>query len=83
MLPLFARVNAWILALAFCALGVHAQVTFSPAVNVSKDSGNSQKPQTAVDAQGNINLVWLDSTPGNLSVFLAGLRMVAQRFRFR
>jgi len=65
----FTRVSAWILVLAFCALVAHAQETFSPAVNVSNDSGNSQKPQIAVDTQGHINLVWLDSTPGNLSVF--------------
>lgn len=71
MWQFFTRVSVWILVFAFCALDAHAQVTFSPAVNVSNDAGNSQRPQIAVDAQGNINLVWLDSTPGILSVFFS------------
>lgn len=71
MWQFFAQMSWWILVFASCAVVAHAQVTFSPAVNVSNDAGNSQKPQIAVDAQGNINLVWLDSSPGNLSVFFS------------
>lgn len=63
--------GAWILAVAISAVSANAQVAFTQAVNVSNDAGNSQRPQIAVDAQGNINLVWLDSTPGTLSVFFS------------
>ncbi len=67
----FRRVSAPILAFALCAVGANGQVAFSPSVNVSNNPGNSQKPQTAIDARGNINLVWLDSTPGNSSVLFS------------
>lgn len=67
----FTRVSVGLVVLALSAIGVEAQVAFSPAVNVSNDAGNSQRPQIAVDAKGNINLVWLDSSPGNLSVFFS------------
>ena len=63
--------SVFVSAIATPCVSAEAQVAFSPAVNVSNNAGNSQKPQIAVDAQGNINLVWLDSTPGNQSVFFS------------
>jgi hypothetical protein len=37
--------------------------------NVSNNSGNSINPVMNVDAGGGINLVWMDRTPGNASIF--------------
>src|SRR5712672_3345151 len=37
--------------------------------NVSNNSGNSINPVMNVDAAGGINLVWMDRTPGNASIF--------------
>lgn len=65
------RVATWSIALAISALAAQAQVRFSAPINVSNNAGNSQFPQIAVDAQGNINLVWLDNSPGNFSVFFS------------
>jgi len=49
-------------------------LTFSPRQNVSNDPGGSRgagSPQIAVDAGGNINVVWTDNTPGNNEIFLS------------
>src|SRR6267143_550654 len=48
-----------------------AQVVFSPPQNVSSNPGASDYPQVAVDSQGSINIVWLDSTPGYYAVFFS------------
>jgi len=37
--------------------------------NLSNNSGNSINPFMSVDAAGGINLVWMDKTPGNASIF--------------
>jgi hypothetical protein len=63
--------GALVLAVAISSSTAQAQVVFSPAVNVSNDAGNSQAPQIAVDAKGNINMLWLDNSPGNFSVFFS------------
>ena|SRR5690242_8998611 len=68
---ILALSGLWILALAISSSTAQAQVVFSPTVNVSNDTGNSQAPQIAVDARGNINIVWLDNSPGNFSVFFS------------
>jgi hypothetical protein len=66
------RLNLCVLALGMAALAAQAQqVAFSPALNVSNDAGDSQVPQIAVDARGNINIVWRDNSPGNSSVFFS------------
>ncbi len=57
--------------LVVAAITAHAQATFSPPVNVSNNAGNSQIPQIAVDSSGHINMIWLDNTPGNFSVFFS------------
>lgn len=67
----FAVASRLILSLAALAVVTHAQAAFSPAMNVSNDAGNSQTPQIAVDAKGNINMAWLDNSPGNFSVFFS------------
>ncbi len=38
-------------------------VDFSAPVNLSADAGNSLSPQLAVDAQGNVSVVWLGELP--------------------
>jgi hypothetical protein len=57
--------------LVVAAITAHAQATFSLAMNVSNNAGNSQIPQIAVDSSGHINMIWLDNTPGNFSVFFS------------
>jgi len=42
--------------------------TFSPTVNLSHNAGNSFGAQIAVDLSGNINVVWMDDTPGNFDI---------------
>jgi hypothetical protein len=39
--------------------------------DISNDSGDSQAPQIALDSRGNINVVWMDNTPGNYDIFFA------------
>ena len=39
------------------------------AANLSNNVGNSINPFMSVDASGGINLVWMDRTPGNASIF--------------
>lgn len=43
--------------------------TFSAPTNLSNNVGNSINPFMSVDAGGVINLVWMDRTPGNASIF--------------
>ncbi len=43
----------------------------TPPTPVSNDSGNSSGAQIAVDLNGNINVVWIDDTPGNFAIFFA------------
>ncbi len=43
--------------------------TFSTPKNLSNSSGFSFNPRIALDAKGNINVVWEDDTPGNPDVF--------------
>ena len=45
--------------------------TFStPQLNLSKDStGNSTAPMIALDGGGNINVVWVDDSPGYFAIF--------------
>ena len=57
--------------LVVAAMAADGQVVFSRPVNASNSAGNSQLPQIAVDERGNINMVWLDDSPGNFSVFFS------------
>jgi hypothetical protein len=41
------------------------------AANLSNNVGNSINPFMSVDASGGVNLVWMDRTPGNASIFFA------------
>src|SRR5229473_3153202 len=43
--------------------------TFSTPTNLSNGLGSSFNPRMAVDAHGNINVVWEDNTPGNGRIF--------------
>lgn len=45
--------------------------TWATPVNVSNNSGESDNPSLAVDAQRNVHLVWFDKTPGNEDIFYA------------
>ncbi len=45
--------------------------TFSAPKNLSNNTGFSFEPQIAVDASGNINVVWPDTTPGNVDTFFS------------
>ena len=45
--------------------------TWSEAVNVSHNDGDSFYPSIAVDSQDNIHIVWCDNTPGNEDIFYA------------
>ena len=42
--------------------------TFSTPKNLSSNSGNSFAAQIAVDLSGNIDVVWVDDTPGNYAI---------------
>jgi len=42
--------------------------TFSTPKNLSSNSGNSFVAQIAVDPSGNINVVWMDNSPGNYAI---------------
>jgi len=45
--------------------------TFSFPQNLSNDSGNATTPLPAVDSAGNVNVIWMDDTPGNLDIFFS------------
>jgi hypothetical protein len=45
--------------------------TFSAPKNLSSNLGNSFESQIAVDASGNIDVIWADSTPGNFDIFFS------------
>jgi len=74
-------IHFWLLAvLAFTAsLSAKAQVlpgapattVFTPSKNVSNNQSNSWFQQMAIDQQGNINLVWLDNSPGYWAAFFS------------
>lgn len=66
-----ARIAAFISILALSALAAQAQVVFSPPKNISNSSGNTQNQQIAVDAKGNINVVWLDNGSGTNAVLFS------------
>jgi hypothetical protein len=54
----------------FFSRSVDGGANFSTTpTNISNDSGNSFSPQIALDSNGNINIVWVDDTPGNFAVF--------------
>ncbi len=45
--------------------------SWSEAVNISKNPGYSRRPAIAVDASGNINVVWRDDTSGNIDIYFS------------
>ena len=45
--------------------------TFSAPKNLSGTLSNSTESQIAVDAAGNIDVLWADSTPGNFAIFFS------------
>ncbi len=45
--------------------------TFSTPKNLSNNTGNSSGPRIAVDGDGNSNVVWVDTTPGNSDIFFS------------
>jgi PKD domain-containing protein/K319-like protein len=53
----------------FFAHSTDGGATFQPPVNVSNNIGNSRFPALAVDAAGNVNVSWQDSTPGPYQIF--------------
>jgi RHS repeat-associated protein len=63
-------VLAGLLALTTSAPIAQAQVLSTPK-NISNNTGSSALPQIAVDSSGNINVVWMDNTPGNFDVFFS------------
>ena len=66
-----ARLAVLISLVAAFAVAAQAQVIFSPPKNISNASGNTQAQQIAVDAKGNISVIWLDSSPGTPTVFFS------------
>jgi hypothetical protein len=44
-------------------------VSFSTAQNLSSNTGSSTTAQLAVDASGNVSVVWADNTPGTFNIF--------------
>lgn len=55
----------------FFARSVDGGLTFSPPQNLSNNPGDSSNPWITVDATGNINVSWMDTTPGKASTFFA------------
>ena len=43
--------------------------SWSAAVNISNNSGDSGSPKISVDSSGNINVVWMDNDPGNRDTY--------------
>src|SRR5947209_1351728 len=69
--------NLWIrtlsisaLALGLMSVSAHAQLFSSPK-NVSNDPRFTFTPQIAVDATGNINVVWEDDTANNSNILFS------------
>jgi len=52
------------------AVAAQSQVLFTPPANLSND-GKAGNQQIAIDPSGNINVVWLDNTPGFTAVFFS------------
>jgi len=46
-------------------------VNFSAPLNLSSNTGNSFRPEMAIDSQGSLNVVWHDNSPGNFDVFFS------------
>src|SRR5229473_1264325 len=59
------------LGLALTCVNAGAQLSFSAPKNVSNNLDQSATPQIAVDAAGKINVVWVDTTPGNWDIFFS------------
>jgi len=57
-----------LLGLLSMCVGAEAQLPFSAAKNVSNNTDFSMTPQAAVDAAGNINVVWEDDTANNSNI---------------
>jgi phosphatidylethanolamine-binding protein (PEBP) family uncharacterized protein len=49
----------------------HGANFFPAPTHVSTDVGNSTSPQIALDSSGNINIAWVDDSPGNFAIFFA------------
>jgi len=62
-----ARIALFLSLFTVSALATRAQVVFSPPKDISNSSAGTQFQQIAVDASGNINVAWLDSSPGPLA----------------
>jgi len=52
-------------------VGAQAQVSFSTGKNVSSNADFSMTPQAAVDAAGNISVVWEDDTANNSNILFS------------
>lgn len=52
-------------------IGAQAQVSFSTGKNVSSNADFSMTPQAAVDAAGNISVVWEDDTASNSNILFS------------
>lgn len=55
----------------FFSRSIDGGTTFSPPKNLSNNIGNSFNSDIVVDIGGAINVVWQDSTAGNLDIFFA------------
>jgi len=56
-------------SVVYFSRSVNSGTSFSnPPTNISNDSGNSSSPQIALDSNGNINIVWVDDTPGHFAI---------------
>jgi len=55
----------------FFSRSTNGGLTFATPKNLSNNAGTSIFSQIAVDSSGNINVVWIDTTPGNAEVFFS------------
>jgi hypothetical protein len=70
ILQIVERATQVLLALTMATVAARAQMVFSTPQNVS-NSGNTGSQQIAIDANGDINTVWLDNTVGSYAVLFS------------
>jgi hypothetical protein len=57
----------------FFARSTNGGGSFSAPQNISNNAGDSSSPSLTADALGNVNVVWMDTTPGKANTFFAQL----------
>jgi hypothetical protein len=65
------QVGILAVAVAALAMTAHAQEVFSPPKNISNTAHAYPYEQFGIDTTGNLNVIWMDNSPGNYALFFA------------